>query len=68
MTTIPFNIEHCGHCALRSKGRLEGESRCYLFEVKDVTENVEQKTMNEHCPLRKCELLFKRKDDDQSKR
>ena len=61
MTQIPFNIEHCGHCALRSKGRLEGESRCYIFNVKDVTENVETKTVHEDCPLKKAELIFKLK-------
>jgi len=60
-TTIPFNIEHCGHCALRSPGRMPEESRCYIFEVKDVTEDVEKKRMNEHCPLRKCEIVFKQK-------
>ncbi len=59
-TTIPFNIEHCGHCAMRTKDSGRGD-RCYLFEVKDVSEDVKNKTMNEHCPLRKCEIIFKKK-------
>ena len=59
-TIIPFNIEHCGHCALRSKDTGRGD-RCYIFEVKDVTQEVEEKKMHEHCPLRKCELIFKQK-------
>ena len=60
-TIIPFNIEHCASCALRSPGRMPEEHRCYIFEVKDVTEDVEKKRMNEHCPLRKCEIVFKKK-------
>ena len=64
MTQIDFNIQHCGHCALRSDDKNDGRGyRCYIFEVKEVTENVENKTMNEHCPLRKCELIFKMKKD-----
>ena len=60
LTVIDFNIEHCGHCALRSDDKNDGRGhRCYIFEVKEVTENVKEKTINEHCPLRKCELVFK---------
>jgi len=58
MTTIPFNIEHCGQCALRTKDDGRGD-RCYIFDVKDVSENVKAKTMNEYCPLRKCEIVFR---------
>lgn len=62
MTTIPFNIEHCGHCALRTEDKDDGRGdRCYIFAVKDVSENVRNKTMNEYCPLRTCEILFKMK-------
>lgn len=61
-TRIPFNIEHCGHCALRTKDELRGD-RCYIFEVKDVSEDVEKKRMNEHCPLRKCEIVFNEKTE-----
>lgn len=61
-TTIPFNIEHCGHCALRNDDKGDGRGyRCYIFEIKDVSEDVKNKTMNEHCPLRKCEIVFKKK-------
>ena len=60
--TIPFEIQHCGHCGLRTPDKDDGRGdRCYIFEVKDVTENVRDKTMNEYCPLRKCEIVFKLK-------
>ena len=59
MKTINLNIQHCGHCAIRSDDKNDGRGyRCYIFEVKDVNEDVRNKTMNEHCPLRKCELVF----------
>ena len=60
-STIPFEIEHCGHCALRTRDKVRGD-RCYIFEVKEVQEDVEKKRMNEHCPLRKCEIVFRKKD------
>lgn len=62
ITTIDFNIEHCGHCALRSIYDERGE-RCYINTVKDVSENVEKKTMHKDCPLRKSNLVFKMKNN-----
>ena len=60
-TVVPFAIEHCGHCALRTKDP-RGD-RCYIFEVKDISEDVEKKRMNKYCPLRKCEIVFKQKTE-----
>ena len=60
METISFEIDHCGHCLLRSKDIGRGD-RCYLFEVKDVSKDVKNKTLNEYCPLRRCEIVIKQK-------
>lgn len=49
--TITYEIEHCRHCPFRTKGRIEDE-RCYMNTVKDVSQNYEDKTLHENCPLR----------------
>jgi len=58
MTQLPFIIEHCGHCALRTLNVGRGD-RCYILDVKDVSQEVKEKKMHEYCPLRKSELIFK---------
>jgi len=58
---IPYAIEHCRHCPLRS------DKRCYMNTVKDVEQNYDDKTLHKECPLRDdyvIEVKLKKKQDD----
>ena len=61
MKVIPYNIEHCGHCPLRSA------ERCYMNTIKNVLQNYYDKTLHEECPLRNdyvIQVKLKTKDDE----
>lgn len=54
-TDIVYEIQHCGHCPLRSA------ERCYINTVKNVLQNFYDKTMHEECPLSQNSLIIKKK-------